>query len=136
MYFIRFNSTICKPTADIFHKIANLIYSASILFLGRWCDDNHKGNHLPLASHSRGESYEIGSCTVVCGGAAIIGRVIVHFGNGFFFFVCSLLQFSIEYPSGHKDIFFFIDSVLMGLQQSSASRILLQNFIKSVQKLL
>jgi hypothetical protein len=44
--------------------------------------------------------------------------------------------FSIEYPSGHKDIFFFIDSVLMGFQQSSASRILLQNFIKSVQKLL
>ena len=44
--------------------------------------------------------------------------------------------FSIEYPGEHKDTFFFIDSALIGLPQSSASRIVLQNFIKSVQKLL
>lgn len=43
--------------------------------------------------------------------------------------------FSIEYPSDHKDIFLFVDNVLMGLQ-TSASRILLQNFIKAVQKFL
>ena len=56
--------------------------------------------------------------------------------TGFFCLHASYYIFSIEYRSDHKDIFFFIDSILIGLQQTSTTRILLQNFIKSVKKLL
>jgi hypothetical protein len=43
--------------------------------------------------------------------------------------------FSIAYPQEHKDIFLYIDSVLVGMQ-TATNRISLQRFVKTVKSLI
>jgi hypothetical protein len=45
-------------------------------------------------------------------------------------------SFSIAYPVDHKDLFLFIDSIIVGIQQNASSRISLQKFVKALKKLL
>ena len=53
-----------------------------------------------------------------------------------FFFLYVVYYIFPSNTQANIKIIFFIDSVLMGLPQSSASGIVLQNFIKCFQKLL
>ncbi len=41
--------------------------------------------------------------------------------------------FSIQYPNRYKDLFLFIDSVLLGLHHSATTRITLNKFIKALE---
>lgn len=65
-------------------------------------------------------------------GEILIDVTLCPMETSFFTLYFCYYIFSISYPNECKDLFFFVDSVLLGLYHKATNRISVQNFTKAV----